>query len=237
MTEELWLLVITAASIGFLHTLFGPDHYLPFIVIAKARKWSLAKTFWLTLACGIGHVGSSVVLGTIGIALGLAVMRLEVIESFRGNIAAWALIAFGFVYFVWGLRRAFRKKPHTHIHTHHNGTFHTHEHTHRNDHVHVHEKTDAVNITPWILFTIFVLGPCEPLIPLLMYPAAKSSILGLTLVTVVFGFATIGTMLAIVLISSFGIAFVPTRKLERFTHALAGATLCLCGVAIQFLGL
>lgn len=237
MTQELWLLVITAASIGFFHTLFGPDHYLPFIVIAKARKWSLAKTFWLTFACGIGHVGSSVLLGIIGIALGLAVMRLEVVESLRGNIAAWALIAFGFVYFLWGLRRAFRKKPHKHTHAHQDGTTHTHTHTHSNDHVHVHEKTDVVNITPWILFTIFVLGPCEPLIPLLMYPAAKSSILGLVLVTTVFGIVTISTMLAIVLISSFGIAFVPTKKLERFSHALAGATICLCGITIQFLGL
>ena len=237
MTQELWLLTFTAASIGFFHTLFGPDHYVPFIVIAKARKWSLAKTFWLTFVCGIGHVGSSILLGILGIALGLAVMRLEAFEAFRGNIAAWALIAFGFVYFLWGLRRAFRKKPHQHIHAHQNGTTHTHTHTHSSDHVHVHEKTDAVNITPWILFTIFVLGPCEPLIPLLMYPAAKSSIMGLTLVTAVFSSVTIGTMLTIVLITSFGIAFVPTEKLERFSHALAGATVCLCGIAIQFLGL
>jgi sulfite exporter TauE/SafE len=237
MTQELWLLVVTAASIGFFHTLFGPDHYLPFIVIAKARKWSLAKTFWLTLVCGIGHVGSSVFLGMIGIALGLAVMRLEVVESLRGNIAAWTLIAFGFIYFLWGLRRAFRKKPHTHVHAHEDGTMHTHTHAHSSSHVHVHEKTDAVNITPWILFTIFVLGPCEPLIPLLMYPAAQSSVFGIALVAAVFGFITIGTMLTIVLIASFGIAFVPTRKLERFTHALAGATICLCGIAIQFLGL
>ncbi len=237
MTQELWLLTFTAASIGFFHTLFGPDHYVPFIVIAKARKWSLAKTFWLTLACGVGHVGSSVLLGILGIALGLAVMRLEAFEAFRGNIAAWALIAFGFVYFLWGLRRAFRKKPHQHIHAHQDGTTHTHTHTHSGNHVHVHEKADAVNITPWILFTIFVLGPCEPLIPLLMYPAAKNSIMGLTLVTAVFGSITIGTMLAIVLIASFGIAFVPTEKLQRFSHALAGAAVCLCGVAIQFLGL
>ena len=75
MTHELTLLVIAAASIGFVHTLLGPDHYLPFIVIAKARKWSLAKTLWLTLACGIGHVGSSVLVGVIGIVLGVAVMK------------------------------------------------------------------------------------------------------------------------------------------------------------------
>ena len=37
-----------------------------------------------------------------------------------------------------------------------------------------------------ILFTIFVFGPCEPLIPILMYPAAKSSVAGMLLVAGVF---------------------------------------------------
>ena len=68
MSSELGILVIAAASIGFVHTLMGPDHYLPFIVIAKARRWSLARTTWITLLCGLGHVGSSVLLGALGIA-------------------------------------------------------------------------------------------------------------------------------------------------------------------------
>ncbi|GAG00740.1 unnamed protein product, partial [marine sediment metagenome] len=44
MSNELIALYITAASIGFIHTVFGPDHYLPFVVMSKARKWSLGKT-------------------------------------------------------------------------------------------------------------------------------------------------------------------------------------------------
>lgn len=60
MSQELTILTITAASIGLFHTLLGPDHYLPFIVMAKAGKWSLFKTAWVTFLCGIGHVGSSI---------------------------------------------------------------------------------------------------------------------------------------------------------------------------------
>ena len=108
MTQELLILIITAASIGFFHTLFGPDHYLPFIVMAKARKWSLIKTAWITFLCGIGHIGSSVFLGLLGIALGVTVTKLEMLEAFRGNIAAWFLAAFGLAYFVWGLRKALK---------------------------------------------------------------------------------------------------------------------------------
>jgi len=237
MTQELTILIVTAASIGFFHTLIGPDHYVPFIVIAKARKWSLMKTMWITFLCGIGHIGSSVILGMAGIALGVAVTKLEIVESFRGDLAAWALIAFGLVYFVWGLRRALRNKPHKHVHFHTDGDKHVHEHIHVEDHTHIHHVENNTNITPWVLFTIFVFGPCEPLIPILMYPAAKNSIFGLLAVTFVFGGITIMTMLGVVGVSYMGINFLPFKGLEKYSHALAGATIFLCGISIQFLGL
>jgi len=176
------------------------------------------------------------VLGTIGIALGIGITRLEIFESVRGNLAAWVLIAFGLVYFAWGLRQAIRNKPHEHHHLHLGGVKHSHSHVHTDEHAHVHDQ-QAKSITPWVLFTIFVLGPCEPLIPLLMYPAAETSLGGIVLVAAVFSVATIGTMLAVVMLASHGISFLPMAKLERYTHAIAGATIFACGAAIQFLGL
>ena len=77
MTKEILVLCATAASIGFIHTIFGPDHYLPFIVMSKARKWSMFKTIWVTILCGIGHVSSSVILGIIGISLGIGLTKIS----------------------------------------------------------------------------------------------------------------------------------------------------------------
>ena len=237
MDSELLVLLITAASIGFFHTLFGPDHYLPFIVMAKSGRWSMRKAAFITFCCGIGHVLSSVILGLIGVACGIAITNLVDLESFRGNLAAWALIAFGFMYFVWGVWQAIRNKPHRHLHAHKNVPAHEHTHSHNADHVHAHVEEAGKSITPWVLFVIFVFGPCEPLIPFLMYPAAQGSLWGLAAVTTVFGVVTLTTMMTIVLVSAFGISFVPLSKLERYTHALAGATICICGMSIQFLGL
>ena len=237
MSQEIGVLAATAASIGFLHTLLGPDHYLPFVVMARARRWSLVKTAWITVLCGLGHVGGSVVLGAIGIVTGVALSRLEVLESVRGNLAAWLLIGFGLAYFVWGLRRALRSRSHQHAHSHGDAEAHTHRHTHTRGHLHIHDGEDRPNVTPWILFTIFVLGPCEPLIPILMFPAAKSSLSGLLLVTAIFGGVTVATMLTVVIASTLGINFLPVARMERYTHALAGGAICLCGVSIQFLGL
>lgn len=235
MSRELVVLVGTAASLGFLHTLFGPDHYVPFIVLAKARNWTKLRTFWITFACGLGHVLSSIILGFIGLALGIAVLKLEGIEGFRGEIASWFVIIFGFSYLVWGTHRAIRNKPHKHRHLHNDGAVHTHEHQHTAGHTHVHNEKPS--ITPWVLFIIFIFGPCEPLIPLIMYPAAKGSMWGVALVALVFGGVTILTMLTAVFSVYYGLNKLPLRRFERYTHALAGLAIFLCGSAMKFLGL
>jgi nickel/cobalt transporter (NicO) family protein len=238
MDAELSTLIITAASIGFFHTLFGPDHYLPFIMMSWARKWSRTKTMVITFLCGLGHIASSIVLGMIGVSLGVAVKKLELIESSRGSVAAWLLIAFGLAYLVWGLHRAYKNKPHVHTHVHLGEDEHQHSHDHHLEHSHLHNSKSGSSITPWALFTIFIFGPCEPLIPLLMYPAStKSGFFGVLMVVLVFGSVTIATMMGMVLIAGKGVNFLPLTKVQRFTHVIAGATICLCGLAIQFLGL
>jgi ABC-type nickel/cobalt efflux system permease component RcnA len=238
MQNGILVLAGTAATIGFVHTLLGPDHYLPFIVIARARQWPLPKTLFISLLCGLGHVLSSVVIGFVGIALGLAVFRIEGIESFRGSLAAWLLIGFGLAYFVWGLRKAIQNKPHKHLHLHADDVEHEHTHTHRQGaHAHIHDDKAKSTLTPWILFTIFVFGPCEPLIPLLMYPAAEHNIAGVVLVTLAFGVVTITTMLAIIAAASLGVRFIRLGFLEKYVHAIAGAMIFVSGISVQFLGL
>jgi len=234
---KLSALVITAAFIGFFHTVLGPDHYLPFIMMSWARKWSRAKTIIITFLCGLGHIASSVVLGLIGVLMGLGVKKLELIESSRGNIAAWLLVAFGLAYLVWGLRLAYRNRPHIHTHVHTGETAHGHAHSHHLEHSHIHSGKSATSITPWALFAIFVFGPCEPLIPILMYPAAKNSFFGVLLVAFVFSTATIATMLGAVLLAGAGVNFLPLAKVQRFSHVIAGVSICICGLAIYFLGL
>ena len=39
MPSELSLLTLTAAGIAFLHTVAGPDHYVPFIVMSRLGRW------------------------------------------------------------------------------------------------------------------------------------------------------------------------------------------------------
>ncbi len=239
MTQEVGPLIVAAASIGFLHTLLGPDHYVPFIMMSWARQWSAPKTAAITLICALGHIVGSVVLGLVGVSLGLALKGLEWTESVRGNVAAWLLIAFGLAYSIWGIRYVYRRHLHQHTHPHlvkgpHD---HLHAHTHLGEHSHVHDAQSAKTLTPWILFVIFVFGPCEPLIPMLMYPAAQGSYPDLFVVTAVFGLVTAATMLGAVFLGRAGVDFLPLKRIQHYSHVLAGTTILLCGLAIRFLGL
>lgn len=228
------MLAGTAGAIGMVHTMLGPDHYIPFIMMRRAQKWSLLKTAAITLLCGVGHVTGSFALGAIGIAFGVGVSQLEVVESVRAGLGAWLLIGFGLAYLAWGLRQAWKNKPHQHWHAHSEGVIHNHSHTHQGEHAHVHTSA-ASSVTPWFLFVIFILGPCEALIPVLMYPAYEMSLWGVGVVSVVFSVATLGTMLFMVVTLDLGFEKLKLGRYERYGHALAGAAIVLCGGAITLL--
>ncbi|MDA8242855.1 MAG: hypothetical protein M0025_01890 [Elusimicrobia bacterium] len=199
-------ILLTAASLGFIHTVFGPDHYVPFVALAKARSWSGARTAVVTLLCGLGHVLSSVAIGFAGIAFGTALSRLQWVEAVRGDMAGWLLLLFGLGYMLWGIARA----RHGHSHGHAEGA-----------------------VTPWAIFIIFVFGPCEPLIPVLVYPALKDGIWTAIAAAGVFSAVTIGTMLASVFLLLRGVSLLPAERMERYAHALAGFALFACGVAVK----
>lgn len=239
MTDSaLQLLLGTAVSIGFLHTLIGVDHSLPFVAIGKARSWSLSKTLGLTAICGLGHVVGSIILGFVGIGFGVALEKLTFIESVRGEITAWLIIGFGIAYASWSFMKVQRGHTHSHAHTHEDGTVHTHDHDHHDQHAHAHTNS-APNgaMAAWSLFIIFVFGPCEALIPMLMAPAAEHNWLWVALVAGAFSITTILTMMSVVAVGFLGLSLPAMRGLEKYANVAAGMAIAMSGLAIQVLGI
>jgi sulfite exporter TauE/SafE len=112
---------------------------------------------------------------------------------------------------------------------------HAHPHTNTGHHVHVHQEAHKRDtVTPWILFLVFLFGPCEPLIPLLMYPAANGSLLDVLGVSLVFGLSTIVTMTAIVLSVCLGVSRFRIHWMERYAGAIAGFVIMASGAAVVF---
>lgn len=204
---------VTAVLTAVIHTLAGPDHYLPFIAIAKARAYSLGKTLIFTALCGMGHIASALLLalGFIYLSNLLTEANLTIIEDHRGEVAAYLLIGLGTAYLVWALHKRF-----------------VHDVT---PHTHPHEVPAGKSITPWIIFIIFILGPCEALLPIL----TSASVLGTTAVvssSLIFSCITIASMLLCVTVGILGINHLRLHFIERNAHEIAGITIMLCGVAI-----
>jgi hypothetical protein len=229
--SEMQLLLTSAISISFLHTISGPDHYIPFIALSKARGWSLTRTIFWTVACGCGHVWSSVLLGLGGAAFGWSFSKIGWLEEVRGGWAAWSLLVFGVIYFVWGLLRVKQNRRHKHFDMQSDGAMYVYEHKHGEAVL----PKERHAVTPWVMFIIFLLGPCEPMIPLLFFPAAKSSGSAMLLLIIVYTLFTLATMIGMVVLCYCGIGILKTTKLERYMHPLGGITLVVCGAGMVFL--
>lgn len=163
----------------------------------------------MTVLAGVGHVASSLLIGTLGLALGIAAERVNIWESTRGNIASLLLIGFGLAYMVWGIKNWGRK--------------------HSND------IGQARVVSYWTLFAVVVFGPCEPLIPLIFAGSAY----GWTTVFVVFllfGVSTIAMMLLQVHLAAFGVSLVGGHWFEHAADVVAGGVIVLTGVFIRVLG-
>lgn len=214
MTASLMAIWLTAFLTAVLHTIMGPDHYLPFIAIGKSRNYSLKKTLLWTFICGIGHIVSAllIALAFIYFSYWLSAENFAWIEENRGNIAAYALIGLGAAYLLWALRHRFNHKRQA-------------------GHCHFLEADKKKNISVWVLFIIFVLGPCEALLPIL----TASSVLGAFAVitcTLIFSVATITTMILAVTLGILGINALRFNRMEAYAHEIAGGTIMVCGLAI-----
>jgi hypothetical protein len=235
LSDGLSLSVLTAAAaIGFVHTLLGPDHWMPFVALARAQNWRLPRTLAVVAACGVAHV------------LGAALGTFEVLDSIRGGFAAWGMVLFGLSYAAWGLRRAWVESrgfvPHAH-----GEQFHLHRHGGAS-HVHGADAQDgpagakAVDEpgqprTFWALFLLFVLGPCEPLIPLFVLPASRGR-WDIALGTIaVFGVVTVATMLVVTTVGVLGARKIHFGGAERYAHAMAGGAVAASGLMVIGLGL
>ena len=208
------VLLGTTATLAIVHALLGVDHSLPFVALGRARGWSLRRTLLVTATCGGGHVLSSVVIGAVGVGLGIATDALLWLESARGELAAALLIGFGLTYAAWAAWRRLRA----------------------NDDATPRDPA-AVRATPWALFIVFVLGPCEPLIPLMVVPGMARDWLTLGAVVAVFGILTIAVMLAAVAAGHRGIQLLGAGRLSRHTDVAAGLVVAASGAAVLFLGL
>ncbi len=213
MNNSLLILLASTASVAFLHAL-APDHWMPFAAIGKAQNWSKPRLLLITFISGLGHVGISIVFSIIGIILGFSLSKLKAIEGHRGEVALWLLIGFGIAYMIWGIKRARERK----------------------DKSIDEEKLKARTVAVWTMFAVIILGPCEPLIPM-VFLGYNYGYAGVIAVSVVFSVITIIMMLTQSVLAFMGIQWIKNDIADRYSHAFAGLVIALTGVSVMALGI
>ncbi len=185
----------------------APDHWMPFAALGRANRWSAGRVVRTTILCGLGHVTVSAILSLIAAYAGLQV--IERLGSRLAEQATFLLIAFGALYLMWGLWRSFSGHHHRHWHG---------------------------PITAGSLFVIFSLDICVALMPL-VFTAMSSGAAAVVAVILTYELATIGTMVALVLLSRHGAERLHFSWLDRFGQATAGAVIVVVGSAMVLLGM
>lgn len=170
----------------------------------------------MTLGCGAVHLGSALGIAVAALGFGVTLGSLGLTEPVLGSLAAWLLVGFGFAYAAWGLKRAFgpRWVPEAS------------------------RKKGPRTPLAWVLFLVFVIGPCEPLVPLVLASGAQGNLAATVLVILTFGAATLATMAVTVLGATLGLGKLPRGPwVQRFGTVVAGSAIGASGLAVAFFGL
>lgn len=169
--QEATTTLTTIAALGFplafLHAAI-PTHWLPFVLVGRARSWARGKILAVTLAAGLGHVALTTALG-----LALAWFGFQLNEKLGGAfvwIAAGILALMG-LYYLWRQARGLGICHHHPPGSHHHADAHCGEeidHTHWEDELKDSPLTSArVGDSAAVggLFVMLTISPCEAFLP------------------------------------------------------------------------
>lgn len=234
-----FLLLATAGGTAILHTLI-PDHWLPFVLIGRARGWTARTTAFVSGVSAVVHVGLSVLLGLLALAIGRAAS--ETIGETLERAGAGLLIVFGVAYALW----AWRKGGHFHP----GGSWlHRHE-AHADacngaeggggEHLHYHADDGMIRESRgWTgigLALIVGANPCVLLLPIMIATAEH----GAGAVGLVVAAYAVPTVLLMVALSAFGVAGarrIPVPGAARYMELASGLLIAVLGLGILVFGM
>lgn len=199
-------IAVTAFAVAFLHAAL-PTHWLPFVLVGRAQKWSTGRTLGVTLLAGIGHVGLTIALG---LALVLAGMALQ---PSLGGLFHWIvgglMIAVGLFYIARGR--------------------HNHALPEASRRVYASDRAAIA-----ALVTLLTLSPCEAFLPYYLAGMEHGWVAFLVLSAVLMA-ATAAGMLIFTSLSLAGFKRLGLQWVERYEETILGAALVLVGLAVAFL--
>ncbi|RRN64493.1 hypothetical protein [Caulobacter sp. 602-1] len=198
-------IAVTGFAVAFLHAAL-PTHWLPFVLVGRAQKWSTGRTLGVTLLAGLGHVGLTIALG-----LGLVVAGLA-LEPRLGGLFHWVvgglMVAVGLFYIARGR--------------------HNHALPEAGRRSYASDRAAII-----ALVTLLTLSPCEAFLPYYLAGMQHGWQAFLVLSAVLLA-ATSAGMLIFTSLSLAGFKRLGLQWVERYEETILGVALVLVGFAVAF---
>jgi hypothetical protein len=238
-------LIAAAAGVGFGHAIM-PDHWVPLAVVGRTRRYPLTRVARLSGLAGAAHVFVSLLLGAVIIAIGLQFR--SAVEHAQGLIVGSVLIATGLAFAALELSGRGHRHGHDHAHGHthaHGHHHHPHERGHGAEtgrdhaqghdhagHTHAHEPRARVRGLAGIMVPFgAAASPDLTILPVFLAASATGAATALSSLFV-FAAVTIGTIVVLTLLATFGGYQQRGRWLERWGNSIAACTLVVIGALV-----
>ncbi|HEY4301320.1 MAG TPA: hypothetical protein VGM73_10625 [Candidatus Didemnitutus sp.] len=222
-------LALPGLAVAFFHAAI-PTHWLPFVLVARARRWSRGKTLAVVAFAGLGHVLVTTALGFL-----IAWFGFE-LDARVGKWFPWAaagiLFLLGAVY-LW--RQAKGGVLHHHVlGGHHHASDHCgHDEGHSHLETEVRDSAlvrgDAAAISG--LFLMLTLSPCEGFLPIYL-SGVRFGWSGFAVLSTILAVGALGGMLVFSWLALIGVERFPTRAFERHEAGILGAVFIALGVIV-----
>lgn len=220
-------LLTTVAATGFTVAFFHaaiPTHWLPFVLVSRARRWSRSKTLAVSALAGLGHVALTSLLGLVIAWFGFQLD--EKAGELFPKVAGGVLLAIGAFYFwrQFSGRGVLHHHPPGGRHQASGQCGHEHDHSHWDD-----ELKDSALVSDkagdWAaisgLFMMLTLSPCEGFLPVYL-SGVQFGWTGFFVLSAILAVATLAGMLVFTWLTLVGLARFEVQKFERYEAAMLG---------------
>jgi len=198
------ILALSSAFVGLVHSL-APGHWLPIVLMAKAKRWSMREAAFGALVAASGHIIVSISLGLLASFIGHAFFA-ENLHALEEN-AGWILVVSGISYAIYSRFQ--------------------HRHCHDHDHGH-HGPEPKKDMAPyWFLFGLGF-SPCFAVLPLFT-TAIGLGTGSLMLVMITFSVGVLAALVGGSLLVARGLVKLDHPLLEHYGDVITGVGVAVMG--------
>ena len=193
---------------AFLHAAL-PTHWLPFVLVGRAQRWTLPRMLGAVTAAGLAHIVTTAVVGSLVVAAGLAVDQW--LSGLLPHLAAVLLLLFGTFY----LSRALIRRPVPA----------------GGPPLELADPTVSHAAAFWGLVAMMAVSPGEVLLPIYL-SQAEEGLAVLAALTVAFALGTVGGMAVFTLLARAGWSVLRLERWARYEGAVLGGALIVIGLLV-----